>query len=68
MTISRKALRSGLYLGLATTFLALIGMFTALAQRYIIADTWVMRFYLGYLRAQACSRPVNSQPTAPLCS
>ncbi|NPV68636.1 MAG: transporter substrate-binding domain-containing protein [Anaerolineae bacterium] len=38
MTLSRNSLRSGLYVGIGATFLAMIGMVTALAGRYIITD------------------------------
>ncbi len=38
MTLSRKSLRSGLYVGVGAVFLAMIGMVATLAGRYIIAD------------------------------
>lgn len=48
MTLSRKALQSGLYISIATTFMAAIGMFTTFAERYVIADVLTLESVLVF--------------------
>jgi len=38
MVLSRKSLRGGLYIGIGATFLAMIGMITALSSRFVIVN------------------------------